>query len=221
MATVMRRMGWTCIGMGSFVLYFLVYQLVGTSVAASRDQADLRRSLERQWAAEPGTGAVAAPSQPRKPRAAITPPLKGQGFAIIKIPKIGVERVVVEGVDRDDLRKGPGHVPSTALPDRPGTFGISGHRTTYGAPFYRLDELRKGDRIIVVTKAATFEYAVSRTRIVRPTDTWVLDNVPGPDGKPRRTIVLTTCNPRYSARERLIVFGDLVSDTLGTARVAA
>jgi sortase A len=73
----------------------------------------------------------------------------------------------------------------------------------------------------VVTKIATFECAVSRTRIVRPTDTWVLDNVPGPDGTPRQTIVLTTCNPRYSARERLIVFGDLVSNTVGTARVAA
>jgi sortase A len=132
MATVMRRVGWTCIGMGSFVLYFLIYQLVGTSVAASGDQADLRRSLERQWAAKPGSGAAAAPGQPRKQQAAIKPPGKGQGFAIIKIPKIGVERVLVEGVDRDDLRKGPGHVPSTVLPDRPGTFGVSGHRTTYG-----------------------------------------------------------------------------------------
>jgi sortase A len=67
----------------------------------------------------------------------------GRAFALIQIPAIDVERVVVEGVGRDDLRKGPGHVPSTMMPGQPGTFGVSGHRTTYGAPFYRLDELRR------------------------------------------------------------------------------
>jgi sortase A len=214
----LRGAGWTCIGTGAFVLYFLVYQLVGTSAAAEKSQADLRRSLERQWAAQAG-GAVAA-SRPAKPPPPQRVP-RGRPFGIIQIPAIGVERVMVEGVGRDDLRRGPGHVPSTVLPGQPGTFAVSGHRTTYGAPFYRLDELRKGDRILVVTQGWTFVYAVRRTQIVLPSDVWVLDNVPGPEGKPKATITLTTCHPRYSARQRLIVFGDLASSVPSRSAAAA
>lgn len=216
MRRILRATGWTFIGTGGFVLYFLVYQLVGTSVVAGKDQADLRRNLEQQWST--GSGAQVAAAQRRSaptPRVA-----KGQGFALMRIPKIKVERVLVEGVDREDLRKGPGHVPSTVLPGQPGTFGVSGHRTTYGAPFYRLDELSKGDEIFVETRAAVFVYAVTSTKIVLPTDVWVLDDIPGPGGRPKSTITLTTCTPRYSARQRLIVFGDLVS-TRPNVRAAA
>jgi LPXTG-site transpeptidase (sortase) family protein len=97
----------------------------------------------------------------------------------------------------------------------------SGHRTTYGAPFYRLNELAKGDTITVVTREAIYTYTVTRTAIVRPTETQVLDNVEGPDGKPEATITLTTCHPRYSARQRLIVFGDLTFTSTNTGKVAA
>jgi len=214
----LRRLGWTFIGTGAFILYFLVYQLVGTSAAAGRSQADLRQSLEQQWASQ--TGGPAATSG----RATPAPPqrvARGRAFALIRIPRIDVERVLVEGVERDDLRKGPGHVPSTVLPGRPGTFGVSGHRTTYGAPFYRLDELRQGDQILIVTQAWTFTYTVSRTQIVLPTDVWVLDDVPGRGGKSKPTITLTTCNPRYSARQRLIVFGDLASSVPSRSVAAA
>jgi len=214
----LRGAGWACIGTGAFVLYFLVYQLVGTSAAAGKSQADLRRSLERQWTAQAG-GPVAA-SKPAKPPPPQRVP-RGRAFALIQIPAIGVERVMVEGVGRDDLRKGPGHVPSTVLPGQPGTFAVSGHRTTYGAPVYRLDELRKGDRILIVTQGWTFVYNVSRTQIVLPTDVWVLDDVPGPDAKPKPTITLTTCHPRYTARQRLIVFGDLASSVPSRSAAAA
>jgi len=204
----LRRVGWVCVGTGAFILYFLVYQLVGTGAAAGRSQADLRQTLEQQWASQADDPVMASRrTEPPPPRR--VPP--GRAFALIQIPTIGVERVVVEGVGRGDLRKGPGHVPSTVMPGQRGTFAVSGHRTTYGAPFYRLDELRKGDRILIVTQGWTFVYTVSRTQIVLPTDVWVLDNVPGPGGKPRATITLTTCHPRYSARQRLIVFGDLTS----------
>ncbi|HJU01070.1 MAG TPA: class E sortase [Actinomycetes bacterium] len=204
----LRRCGWTLIGMGSFVLYFLVYQLVGTGAAAATAQSDLRQNLERQWASAPGTPVAASAAKPPPPPRRAAP---GQAFALIKIPKIDVERVLVEGVEREQLRKGPGHVPTTVMPGQPGTFGVSGHRTTYGAPFFRLNELGKGDRIQVVTEAAVYMYTVSRTAIVRPTDVWVLDNVRARDGSLKATITLTTCHPRYSAKQRLIVFGDLAS----------
>ncbi|HSO51407.1 MAG TPA: class E sortase [Actinomycetes bacterium] len=202
---LLRGTGWTFIGMGSFVLYFLVYQLVGTNAVTSRGQSDLRNELQREWTAAPP---AAANTDPKKvvPRRVS----QGKALAVIDIPKIKLDnKVIVEGVARDDLRKGPGHVPSTVLPGQAGTFGVSGHRTTYGAPFYRLNELAKGDTITVVTREAIYTYTVTRTAIVRPTDTQVLDNVIGPDDKPKATITLTTCHPRYSARQRLIVFGDL------------
>jgi sortase A len=213
---LLRGTGWTFIGMGSFVLYFLVYQLVGTNAVTSRGQADLRNELQQEWSAAPAPRT----SNPKKP-AAPKRPAVGRALAVLDIPKIQVKKVIVEGVGRDELRKGPGHVPSTVLPGQDGTFGVSGHRTTYGAPFYRLNELGKGDTITVVTREAIYTYSVTRTAIVRPTDTQVLDNVIGPDNKPKATITMTTCHPRYSARQRLIVFGDLEYTSPNSGNVAA
>jgi LPXTG-site transpeptidase (sortase) family protein len=215
---LLRGTGWTFIGMGSFVLYFLVYQLVGTNAVTSRGQNDLRNELQREWSATP-----AAPGrEPKDPKVVPRRVASGKPLAVLDIPRIRLDnKVVVEGVGRDELRKGPGHVPSTVLPGQDGTFGVSGHRTTYGAPFYRLNELAKGDTITVVTREAIYTYTVTRTAIVRPTDTQVLDNVNGPDGKPKATITLTTCHPRYSARQRLIVFGDLTYTSINSGKVAA
>jgi sortase A len=213
---LLRGTGWTFIGMGSFVLYFLVYQLVGTNAVTSRGQSDLRNELQREWAV-PAAAAVPDPEEVVPKR-----PARGKALAVLDIPKIQLDnKVIVEGVGREDLRKGPGHVPSTVLPGQDGTFGVSGHRTTYGAPFYRLNELAKGDTITVVTKEAIYTYTVTRTAIVRPTDVQVLDDVEGPDGKPKATITLTTCHPRYSARQRLVVFGDLELASPNSGRVAA
>jgi sortase A len=215
---LLRGTGWTFIGMGSFVLYFLVYQLVGTNAVTSRGQDDLRNELQREWSAPAASGRE--PKDPKK----VVPHRVAQGkpLAVLDIPKIRVDnKVIIEGVGRDELRKGPGHVPSTVQPGQDGTFGVSGHRTTYGAPFYRLNELAKGDTITVITRGAIYTYTVTRTAIVRPTDTQVLDNVDGPDGKPKATITLTTCHPRYSARQRLIVFGDLTFTSVNSGQVAA
>jgi LPXTG-site transpeptidase (sortase) family protein len=201
--------------MGAFVLYFLVYQLVGTNAVTNAGQSNLRNQLQREWSAQP------APKGDPK-RAAPRRVVRGKGLAVLDIPRIQlVNKVIVEGVGRDELRKGPGHVPSTVPPGQPGTFGVSGHRTTYGAPFYRLDELEKGDTITVVTRDAIYTYTVTRTVIVKPTDTQVLDNVHGSNGKLKATITLTTCHPRYSARQRLVVFGDLSLTSANTGKVAA
>jgi sortase A len=197
--------------MGAFVLYFLVYQLVGTNAVTNAGQSSLRNQLQREWSGQPAPKGDPKKAAPRRVA-------RGKGLAVIDIHKI---QLVVEGVGRDELRKGPGHVPSTVPPGQPGTFGVSGHRTTYGAPFYRLDELEKGDTITVVTREAIYTYTVSRTAVVRPTDTQVLDNVRGPNGGLKATITLTTCHPRYSARQRLVVFGDLSLTTTNTGKVAA
>lgn len=115
----------------------------------------------------------------------------------------------------EDLKKGPGHYPGTALPGGPGNAAIAGHRTTYGAPFFRLDELEVGDPIFITTPGGRHRYDVSEVMIVAPEDAWVLD--PTEDNR----LTLTTCNPRYSAAQRLIVVAELVSAPASTTPVSA
>jgi sortase A len=130
-----------------------------------------------------------------------------QSFALIRIPKI--ERLqdgwnVVQGVTRRDLKTGAGHMSHTPLPGQPGNSVISGHRTTYGAPFHELDVLVPGDTIEVETALGTHVYQVRETFIVKPKDVWVVDALPG------SWLTLTTCHPKFSARRRLIVKAELV-----------
>jgi sortase A len=108
--------------------------------------------------------------------------------------------VVVEGTTTDVLPKGPGHYPETPLPGAPGTVAFAGHRTTYGAPFRHVDELKAGDRIDLEMPYAKVTYAVEKLRIVKPTDTYVTAR------RNYNRLVLTACHPLYSAAQRIVVF---------------
>jgi sortase A len=130
-------------------------------------------------------------------------PLKGDAIAKIEIPSIGVSEYVVEGTDTDSLRKGPGHYPETPLPGEPGTTAIAGHRTTYGAPFRHIDEVKPGQVVRIDMPDGRFVYRVEETKIVDDSDFSVLDRV----GYQR--LVLSACHPLYSAAERIIVFARL------------
>jgi sortase A len=123
--------------------------------------------------------------------------------------------VIVQGVDDDDLRQGPGHYPGTPLPGQAGNAAIAGHRTTYAAPFYNLNELQVGDPIVVTTSQGTFHYAVTQSEVVSPTDATVLDDTTTPE------LTLTTCNPRYSSSQRLVVVALLQSSQLALPVVQA
>jgi sortase A len=125
------------------------------------------------------------------------------------IPRLGMNRVILQGVggsagltpggDAPYLRSGPVHYGTTPLPGAGEPFAIAGHRTTFAAPFYNLNELRRGDQIFVDTPYARFTYTVSKLTTVLPTDVTVLyDRGYG--------LVLTTCTPRYSASHRLIAW---------------
>jgi len=212
---VLRGMGWSFIGMGFFVLYFLVYQLVGTNAATNHAQSDLRHALAQEWAQKP----------PPKTGSVRTTPVAvalGGPVALLDIPKINLkDLVIVQGTNRDQLAMGPGHVTSTVMPGQLGTFAVSGHRTTHSHPFYNLDALAKGDTITVVTQQAVYTYTVTDMKVVLPTDTEVLDNVRGADGKLESQIVLTTCHPRYSASHRLVVFGVLTKTAANNSKAAA
>ena len=130
-------------------------------------------------------------------------PLKGDSIARIEIPSIGVSEYVVEGTDVDSLRKGPGHYPETPLPGERGTSAIAGHRTTYGAPFRRIDQLKPQQVITIDMPDGRFVYRVEQTKIVDDQDLSVLD----PVGHQR--LMLSACHPLYSAAERVIVFARL------------
>jgi sortase A len=131
-------------------------------------------------------------------------PLEGDAVGRIRIPAAGVDWTVVEGVGPGDLRRGAGHMPGTALPGQPGNAVISGHRTTYGAPFYHLDRVAAGDLITVTTVTGTHAYQVVQSMVVQPSETWVTGQWQG------SWLTLTTCHPRLSSRQRLVVTARLV-----------
>jgi sortase A len=127
----------------------------------------------------------------------------GDAVGQIQMPKIGAGYTIVEGTDEQSLEKGPGHYPATGLPGMGQTVAVAGHRTTYLAPFEQINELVAGDKIFVTMPYGRFTYQVQYQKIVPPTALWVTRNV----GYDR--LVLSACNPLYSAAQRIIVFARL------------
>ncbi len=218
LSKVLGIVGRACIIVGLFILGFVAFQLWGTGFEEGRSQSDLADRLAasvRQTAKISGdadAGKIAdalekATAESGAATAPVTPaPAQGEPVGIIEIPKIGLERVIVQGVSKADLKKGPGHYPGTPLPGQAGNSGIAGHRTTYGAPFNRIDELVPGDEITITTPQGRFTYTVIKAPdsdaapyIVKPSDVSVLED------KGDNRITLTACHPEYSARQRIIV----------------
>jgi sortase A len=197
------RLGRALIASGVLILLFVAYQLWGTGLAEARSQRSLRESFRSQPVT---TSTTAAPSPTTTAPVGPPPPPTGEALAIIRIPRIGVDKAVVQGVSLPDLKKGPGHYPNTPMPGQPGNAAIAGHRTTYGAPFFNLNELQPGDPIFVTTRQGKFRYEVRETRTVSPSELSVLS--PTPDNR----LTLTTCNPRFSASQRLVVVSQLIGE---------
>ena len=197
---VVAGIGRALIFLGVLILLFVAYQLWGTGISEARDQKHLKEEFKTaQQAPPPSTGTTPTTLPP-------TP--EGDAVAIIDIPKINVNKAVVEGVGVEDLKKGPGHYPSTPMPGQKGNAAIAGHRTTYGHPFYDLDALKPGDDIFVSTRQGKFQYKVDHSMNVDPHDVAVLD--PTPDN----ILTLTTCTPRFSAAQRLIVVSKLIGNAV-------
>jgi sortase A len=165
----------------------LVWQEPVSAFVAERQQVKLEEAL-------------ASPP----PRVIRREPLPGDALGKISIPSIGVSEYVVEGTDTDNLRKGPGHYPKTPLPGGRGTVAIAGHRTTYGAPFRKLDELEPGRRIELEMPYGTFVYRVERTEVVESNALWITNR------RPYDRLVLSACHPLYSAAQRIVTFARFV-----------
>ena len=215
MQRVLRLVGWGLLGSAGLVVLFLFYQLFVTDFFNARSQAraevELDTSLEirRAELAMATTTTTTAPTPEvevtRVPELMAEPTVPvGVPFGRIEIDKIGLDAVLFEGVDRDTLKLGPGHMPDTPLPGQPGNAVISGHRTTYGRPFFDVDQLVVGDTIQIETALGINIYAIRQILVVAPTDVWVTDPIDG------AWLTLTTCNPKFSAAERLIIQAELV-----------
>ncbi|MBV9212417.1 MAG: sortase [Actinobacteria bacterium] len=140
-----------------------------------------------------------------------TPP--GKPLGRIRIPWIGIDAIFVQGTGTSSLEMGPAHYTETSLPGQPGTVGIAGHRTTYGAWFRNIDDLKKGDKIVVTMPYGRFTYTVERQRIVPSAEKHAFD------GAGYDRLVLSACHPLFSATDRILVEARLTKTVaLGAAR---
>jgi sortase A len=208
-------LGRVLIGLGVLLLLFTAYQIWGTSVQEAHTQSGLRTQLQHETDNDAIRNALAQESAldklPTGPPVAAphsTAPAEGNPVGDIRIPVIGLNQVIVEGTNTPDLRKGPGHYTGTPLPGQAGNAAVAGHRTTYGHPFYNLDSVKVGDPIVVTTLQGVFVYDTTKSFVVSPTDTSVVDDVLG------NQLTLTTCNPRFSATTRLIIQATLAHSQL-------
>jgi sortase A len=209
-------LGRTLITAGVLILLFLAYQLWGTGSYAARQQAQLRHQfashLHRATATKPPRTAEPVTTPPPTEASPPLPPT-GDAVAQIRIPRVGLDDIVVNGIGVDDVRKGPGHYPATPLPGQQGNSAIAGHRTADGAPFGDLDQLSNGDVILLRTTEGFFTYRVYDQRVVDPGGVSVLS----PDPNRPATLTLTACNPKYSAAQRLVVQASHDGRVLGGA----
>ncbi len=211
----LRAFGKLLISVGVGILLFVAYTLWGTGIYTAREQSRLEREFSaapRLSGAQGGGGGSGAPPKNYRPK-------PGEPVFEMKIPAIDVEKIVVEGVGTEELRVAPGHYPECRrgfdpplctpfdeiFPGEPGRVVVSGHRTTYGAPFWALNELTDGDEIRIGTKWGRYVYEVTRKDIVDPNSAFVIRQTENAE------MVLTTCNPRFSAEQRLIVYARMAT----------
>ena len=125
---------------------------------------------------------------------------RGAPIARLRIPRLALNIVVVNGTDSDWLKKGPGRHLSTFMPGEGKLSYIAGHRTTYGAPVSDIDDLERGDRLVMELPYATFVYGVTGRRIVPASYVKALES------RGREELALQACWPRFFATQRIIVY---------------
>jgi sortase A len=213
-----RVTGWVgevLLTLGVLVLLFVLWQVWWTDVVSTREASHLVTRLEERFAAGgPGAGSAGAgPSEPTT----------GGAFALIAVPRFGADwvRPVIEGTGLPVLAQGVGHYDGTAAPGAVGNFAVAGHRTTHGRPFDDIDALRTGDRVVVETREHVYVYEVTGHEVVAPTDVDVIAPTPDRPGvaPTEATMTLTSCHPRYTARQRYVVHARL-TETLPPDRAA-
>jgi len=213
MKRVVRIVGTLMIlaGVGSLAWALTVWQWQDPLTATLNyfDQRELSDTFDRRL--EEGRPAAAAASaaavRTSLPRSAVEwrrSSKPGDAVARLRIPRLGLKGIIVNGTDPNSLKRGPGRYLGSAMPGEGELVYVAGHRTTYGAPFSRIDKLQKGDRVFVELPYATIEYAITGHRIVAATELSVLKS------KGREELALQACHPRFFASQRYIAYAKLV-----------
>jgi sortase (surface protein transpeptidase) len=239
--TLLRGVGQTLITFGLIALLFVAYELWVTDLLAAQQQDRLSEEIQQHWRDAPTVPPPeTAPSDVPAPAPAPAPieVSLGEPFAVLHIPRLGADwsRVVVEGAAEVQLAQGPGHYIGTALPGQQGNFAMAGHRVGRGSPFLDLDQMLPGDPIVVETAGDWFVYRVigevatgdfagdpsgiPGQEIVGPADVAVISPTPGGAGTDPPTgayLTLTTCHPKFSAKQRLIIHARLDGAPLSKA----
>lgn len=209
---LVRASGFTLVGAGILILLFVAFQLWGTGIYQSQHQTALRTELNNLLHSQKSPTIDRSLHSTKQSVSLVAPrmvaPQLNHPVGRLQIPAIGLDQVIIEGVAEDDLSLGPGHYPGTPLPGEAGNAAIAGHRTTWGHPFYNLNEVGPHDRIIITTVQGTFTYMPISQHVVSPGDVTVLDSSQTPE------LTLTTCNPRYSAAQRLVLVAHLTSSSV-------
>lgn len=196
---VLRRVGAVLVAVGGLMLLFVAFQLWGTGILEAQHQSALRRQFETELRS------VHTSSKPHQaPDPVHLGPIKeGQPIGILEIPKINLNVVVVDGTSTSDLTLGPGLYFGSPLPGDKGNAAIAGHRTTFGAPFFNLNDLSPGDDIYITTLQGRFRFVVTGSLVVSPDDVAVVAPTDFAE------LTLTTCDPPFSAANRLVVHARL------------
>jgi sortase A len=209
-----RLVGELCITLGVVMLLFVAYQLWWTNVQADEAASSARDQLEQQFDAQPPAQPGQPAPDPNKPEA-FAP---GKGFAIIYLPKLGLKFPIAEGTDKSAvLDKGlVGHYTNTGMPgDKASNFALAAHRNTHGEPFRYINQLGKGDKVVVETATAYYTYEITGgIPQTSPSNVSVIKPVPNGSGYtgPGRYITLTTCTPEFTSKFRLILFGKMIEE---------
>lgn len=196
-------------GVGALAWALTVWQWQDpfTAVTHELEQRQLARSLERRLERDPRLAAAGAIDVEAAAERWRTSSKRGDAVARLRIPALGVDEIVVNGTDSGSLKRGPGRYLDSAMPGEGELVYIAGHRTTHGAPFSRIDRLRKGDRVFLELPYGTVEYAITGHRIVAATETSVLES------KGREQLALQACHPRFFASHRWIAYAKPVRIT--------
>jgi sortase A len=207
LVTTLRTRRWLRLGLSfaSVAVTLVAVGMIGYPFYTNLYADRVQQRLERQFTSEElrsNYEACQAGGGTQSPECQID---DGDSLTRIRIPDIQVDVVVVEGVSSSALRAGAGHYPSTPLPCEGGNVAIAGHRTTYGRPFHDLDLLEVGDEIHLQIPVGECTYRVTEKVVVSPNDVSVIA------GTPDNRLTLTTCHPKGSARQRLIIVAELVS----------
>jgi sortase A len=207
-------LGEVLITAGVVLLLLVVYELWWTNVVAEQQAEQQREQLLQAWEQQPSPDP--APTAPAETPVAVAP-IPAEAFALMYIPRLQTDvwaTPVIEGVTTDDLAKGIGHFPDSALPGEVGNAAFAGHRATHGEPLANVDALQVGDLVYIQTATGWYTYKLTHDQLVMPWDVWVIDPVPGQAGAvpTEPLLTLVTCHPRWGSTQRWIWWGELTEE---------